>query len=128
VSPKGWRCNFLTHPEAPKLAKSRTPPAMSIANNQISYASFMVSVAQEWRSPPASSAPVLPWAGLIWTAVMTNNHWLSLETLFSPNPQPFLPLSQVVQDECPPPLFALNSSEHLSSGSLGKIPIGTRKC
>jgi hypothetical protein len=60
VSPKGWRCNFLTNPETPKVAKSRTLPAMSKANNQISYASFMVSVAQEWRSPLASSAPVLP--------------------------------------------------------------------
>jgi hypothetical protein len=60
VSPEGWRCNFLTHPEALKAARSWTPPAMSEANNQISYASFMVSVAQEWRSLLASSAPVLP--------------------------------------------------------------------
>jgi hypothetical protein len=29
-------------------------------------------VIQEWRSPLASSAPVLPLAGSIWTAVMTN--------------------------------------------------------
>jgi hypothetical protein len=60
VSPKAWRCNFLTHPEDPKAAKSQTPPAMSLANSQISYDSFMVSVAQVWRSPPASSASVLP--------------------------------------------------------------------
>jgi hypothetical protein len=43
---------------------------------------------------------------------------LSLETLFPPNLQPLLPLSQAVQDECPPPPFALNSSELLSSGSF----------
>jgi hypothetical protein len=60
VSLKVWRCNFLTCPEAPKVAKSQTSPAMSMANNQISYASFMVSVAREWRPPLASSAPVLP--------------------------------------------------------------------
>jgi hypothetical protein len=59
---------------------------------------------------------------------MTNNpHALSLETLFFPNPQPLLPLSQVVQDECPPPRFALNSSELLSSGSLGKNPYRHQK-
>jgi hypothetical protein len=59
VSPKGWRHNFLTGPEAPKTAKSQTSPAMSVANRQSDpYASFVVSV--EWRSPLASSAPVLP--------------------------------------------------------------------
>jgi hypothetical protein len=39
---------------------SQTPPAMSVVNNQISYTSFMVSMAWQWRSPLASSAPVLP--------------------------------------------------------------------
>jgi hypothetical protein len=46
------------------------------------------------------------WAGLTWTAEMINNP-SCLETLFSPNPQPLLPLSWAVQDECPPPHFAL---------------------
>jgi hypothetical protein len=32
VSPEGWRCNFLTHLEAPKVVKSQTLPAMSEAN------------------------------------------------------------------------------------------------
>jgi hypothetical protein len=45
MSRKGWRCNFLTRPEGPKAAKSQILPAMSEANNQISYASFMVSMA-----------------------------------------------------------------------------------
>jgi hypothetical protein len=36
---KGWRCNFLTCPEAPKVAKSQTLPALSTEkDNQIFYA------------------------------------------------------------------------------------------
>jgi hypothetical protein len=35
-------------------------PCLWQTDNQISYASFMVSMAWEWRSPLASSAPVLP--------------------------------------------------------------------
>jgi hypothetical protein len=73
VSPKGWRRNFLTCPKAPKTAKSRTPPAMSAANNQISYDSFMVSMA---KSGGHLLLPVLqycPQTGSTWTAGMTNN-------------------------------------------------------
>jgi hypothetical protein len=43
VSPKGWRCNFLTHPEAPKVAKSQTSPAMSVANRQSDLLHFLHS-------------------------------------------------------------------------------------
>jgi hypothetical protein len=57
---KGGRRNLLTRSEAPKVAKFQTPPAMSVADNQISYTSFMVSMAREWRLPLASSVPVLP--------------------------------------------------------------------
>jgi hypothetical protein len=61
LSPEGWTCNFLTFLEAPKVTKSQTTPDMlGQTDNEISYASFMVSVAQEWRSPLTSSAPVLP--------------------------------------------------------------------
>jgi hypothetical protein len=35
-------------------------PCLWQIENLISYTSFMVSMAQEWRSPLASSAPVLP--------------------------------------------------------------------
>jgi hypothetical protein len=103
VSPKGWRCKFSTCHEAPKAAKFRTPPAMFVANRHF-YTFFTVPMAQEWRLPLAFSAPVLSQAGLTWTAVVTIPHALILETLFSPNPQPLLPLSQVVQDESPSPL------------------------
>jgi hypothetical protein len=41
VSPEGWRCNFLTCPEAPKVAKSQTPPAMSRANRQSDLLCFL---------------------------------------------------------------------------------------
>jgi hypothetical protein len=34
MSSEGWRCNFFTHPEAAKTAKSQTPLAMSVANRQ----------------------------------------------------------------------------------------------
>jgi hypothetical protein len=76
--------------------------------------------------------PVLqycPRAGSTWTAVITGNpSCVEPGNSLFPNPQPLLPLSQVVQGECPSPHFALNSSEFLSSGSLGKILTGTRKC
>jgi hypothetical protein len=41
VSPKGWRCKFLTCPEAPKAAKSWTLPAMSVANTQSDLLCFL---------------------------------------------------------------------------------------
>jgi hypothetical protein len=53
---------------------------------------------------------------------------LSLETLFFPNPQPLLPLSQVVQDECPPPLLWSKQQWAFFFSDFGKIPAGTRKC
>jgi hypothetical protein len=69
------------------------------------------------------------WAGLTWTAGMIDNpSCIEPGKSLFPNPQPLLPLSQAVQDECPPAPFALNSSELLSLGSVGKILTGTRKC
>ena len=41
VSPKGWRRNFLTRSEAPKAAKSWTPPAMSVADKQSDLSCFL---------------------------------------------------------------------------------------
>jgi hypothetical protein len=84
----------------------------------------MVSMAQEWRSPLASSVPVLPLGRIDLAEVMTKIPYvLSLETLFSPNPHPRQFRMTVLL-----PSFALNSSKLLSSGSLRKIPTGTRKC
>jgi hypothetical protein len=41
LSPKGWRCNFLTRPEAPKASKTQTPPAKSMANRQSDLLCFL---------------------------------------------------------------------------------------
>jgi hypothetical protein len=43
-----------------RLSLGPLQPCSRQRDNQISHASFMVSVAREWRSPLASSAPVLP--------------------------------------------------------------------
>jgi hypothetical protein len=120
VTPEGWRRNFLTCPEAPKAAKSQTPPAMLAADNQMSYTFFTIPVAGEWRSPLTSSAPVLPLSGLTWAAVMTNNpSCVEPGNSLSPKPQPLLPPSQVDQDEWTP-LFVLNSSGLPSSVKSGR--------
>jgi hypothetical protein len=72
VSPKGWRHNFLTCPEAPKAAKSQTPPAMSVANT-----SDLSCFLHGYHGPRMEvTSPVLQyclWAGSTWTAVVTNN-------------------------------------------------------
>jgi hypothetical protein len=79
---------------------------MSVANRQSDcHTFFTVPVAREWRSPLASSAPVLPLVGPTWTAVMTDNpSCIEPGNSLFPNPQPLLPLSQEDQDEWPPPL------------------------
>jgi hypothetical protein len=73
-------------------------------------------MAQEWRSPLASSAPILPLAGSTWTAVMTNNPSCI---------EPGNSLSHVDQDEWPSP-FVLNSSGFLSSAKSERDPYITR--
>jgi hypothetical protein len=94
---------------------------MTMSNRQSDlYTFFPVPMAQEWRSPLSFSAPVLPLAGSIWTAVMTNNP-LCIESgnSLSLNLQLLLPLSQVVQDEWPPH-FVLKSSGLPSSAKSGR--------
>jgi hypothetical protein len=79
-------------------------------------------MAREWRSPLAFSAPVLPLAGLTWAAVVNYNpSCVEPGNSVFPNPQLLLPLSQVVQDECPSP-FVLNSNGLPSSVNLEKYP------
>jgi hypothetical protein len=73
---------------------------MSEANNQISCASFMVSVAESGGCLPlASSAPILP-SGRI---NLDSSSCVEPGNSLFPNPQPVLPLSQAVQDEYPTP-------------------------
>jgi hypothetical protein len=101
---------------------SSLPPAISEPHRQSDlHTLFTVSMAKEWRSPLASRAPVLPLVGSTWTAVMTNNpSCIEPGNPLSLNPQLLL-LSQVDQDEWPPP-FVLDSTGLPSSAKSGRAP------
>jgi hypothetical protein len=79
VGLENCQCNFLTCPEAPKVAKCWNPSSYACDL----YNFFTAPMAREWRLPLASNAPVLPLAGLTWTAWwLIIPHVLNLGILF----------------------------------------------